>query len=101
MDELKKLSKSEFDLLLGKSQHDRVLKMAQQAITLHAKKLSDKKLTSISVVDGGINLETKELYFNIQGKWGSQGGLNYTVRFPLKVGSMKMKFLGDVGNVPN
>lgn len=98
---LKKLTKEEFKLLLGKSAYNKIVKDVSKKIVEDAKRLSSQKLTSINVVDAGINLESKELYIHAQGAWRRSGALIYTVRWPLKIGSPKIKFLEDAGNIPD
>lgn len=93
-----KLSKEEMQKLLG-GDFNRLLKKVEKDVVNHAKKLTDKKLSSIKVVDAGLSLDDNSLFIHVQGKWPG-GALNYMVRWQVKASPGKAKFVEDVGNIP-
>ena len=94
------MTKKQMGLLLGKD-FTSILKRAETEIIKRAKQLTDKKLSSIKVTSSGISLDAKDAFVHLQGKWGTSGALNYTIRWALKISPGKIKFLEDVGNIPS
>jgi len=95
-----RLTEKQLQQLVGRD-YKAAMKSLEMEMIKHAKKLTDKKLTSIKVTNAGLDFESKQIFVEAQGKWSGQGAINYILTWPLKIGSFKSRFLEDVGNIPD